>query len=332
MLFTPKITAILEDANSPFRTTRNTAFLRQISQIGAIIGDGTALGEFVIDRPVSGTRYGGQAVGIKVHEDRYGLARIAVIDASAVADTANAASFVIAGGTPFSTVGLQGEYTWRGLQFVGESNALESVTRNTITLTADFANATKTFTAASESTAAVRLGGSGAVDVVTGRLSGTALTLSAGGASVATTFEGRLVGADAISLTGVFANAAALNSKFYAGAVIATGAPRAAFVVGTQSGLTTDTTAFLRGTFGLAGRRRSRKSFCRRGRHQCRHTGQPRIQDNQGGIPSGKPQSDLWRLLRPGRARHYRQRRRVQCLHKVGQCRRRRQQLQRSRL
>ena len=258
VLFSPKLDGILAEANNTRQAIRNASFLAQISQTAPSIEAGTASDDIVINRTVSDTLYKGKAIGIKVHEDRYGLARIALIDASAVtgADAANAASFVIAGGTPFSTGagGLAGEYTWKGLQFVGESNALNSVTSSIITFTANFAGGSNAFTATTESGATVRLGGSGTVDLATGRLSGTGLTLTSGGASAATTFQGRLVGVDAISLSGVFANSVALNSKFYAGAVVATGARQVEILSGTQGGLVTSAPVFASGTYGLAGR------------------------------------------------------------------------------
>ena len=258
LFFTPKLGAVLGEANNPTVATRTAALLAQVSGTGGNGTAGTALGALITGRSFPGIAYKGQSIAVAVHEDRYGLARIAAVDASSVtgANAASAASFVVAGGAPFSSTGsgLAGEYTWQGLQFVGESNALNSVTSSTITFTANFTGGSTAFTATTDSGATVRLGGSGTVDLATGRLSGTGFTLTTGGASAATTFQGRLVGVDAISLSGVFANNVALNSKFYAGAVVATGARGIDILSGAFNGVATNGPVLGRGTYALAGR------------------------------------------------------------------------------
>ena len=247
------------EANSNSQAARNAALLVQLGATGTTIAAGTVEKNLIVDRKVTGVTYRGEGVGVVVHQDWLGAASIAVVDASGISDANddNVASFIVSGGDAFSGT-LSGSYVWKGVQIVANSNELEkATTRNETSVTADFGSGGKSFTVTPGTGAAFGLGGTGSVDLATGRLSGTGFTLAGTGVSTsaAATFEGRIHGLDGGSLAGVFANSAALDGRYYAGAIVASGAIDTTILYGSQRGVTTSQGALLvRGEYALAGR------------------------------------------------------------------------------
>ena len=262
-LFTPDYDNIIADANSSVQATRQGAYLRQFAKTVAPgdITAGTAQGNVITNRAVSGYSYpvsgAGATVQAKLTQDWLGLAGVLAVDAAAVsqANADRAASLLVVGGAAF-TGSLSGQYTWTGIQLVGESNALETLTREAVEVTASFTNSgAQTFSVATQGSGKTNdLTGTGSVDVATGALGGTGISLSVGGVSQTVSFAGSLHGGDGASLSGVFANSAAIGGKYYAGAILASGALDLAIIVGGPHGTsTTSAPAIARGLYNVNG-------------------------------------------------------------------------------
>ena len=260
-LFTPDYDNIIGDANSSVQATRQGAYLRQFAKTVAPgdITAGTASGNVITNRAVSGYSYpvsgAGATVQAKLTQDWLGLAGVLAVDASAVsqANADRAASLLVVGGAAF-TGSLSGQYTWTGVQLVGESNALETLTREAVEVTASFTGSgTQTFTVATQGSSKTNdLTGSGSVNVATGALGGTGISLSVGGVSQTVSFAGSLHGGDGASLSGVFANSVAIGGKYYAGAILASGALDLPIIAGGPHGTsTTSAPAIARGTYNV---------------------------------------------------------------------------------
>ena len=260
-LFTPDLDNILSDANSSVETTRQGAFLRQFAKSIAAgdITAGTASGNIVKNREVTGYSYpdSGTTISAKLTQDWLGLAGVLASDATSVpgANANRAASLLITGGAAF-TGGLSGQYTWTGVQLVGESNTLETITEEAVRVTASFTGSgAQTFTVATQGSSKTNeLTGSGSVDVATGELGGTGISLSVGGVSQTVSFTGSLHGGDGAALSGVFANSVAIGGKYYAGAIIASGALDLAIIAGGPHGTrATSAPAIARGLYNVNG-------------------------------------------------------------------------------
>ena len=162
---------------------------------------------------------------------------------------------MITGGAAFTGT-LSGRYTWTGVQLVGESNTLETRTEEAVQVTANFSSSgAQTFTVATQGSGKTNdLTGSGSVDVATGELAGTGISLSVGGVSQTVSFAGGLHGGDGASLSGVFANSVAIGGKYYAGAIIASGALDLPIIAGGPHGTsTTSAPAIARGLYNVNG-------------------------------------------------------------------------------
>ena len=260
-LFTPDLDNSLGDANSSVEATRQGAYLRQFAKSIAVgdITAGTASGNLVKNREVTGYTYpdSGTAIPTKLTQDWLGLAGILATDATNVsgANASRAGSLLITGGTAFTGT-LSGQYTWTGVQLVGESNTLETLTEEAVQVTASFTNSgAQTFRVATQGSSKTNeLTGSGSVDVATGELGGTGISLSVGGVSQTVSFVGSLHGGDGASLSGVFANSVAIGGKYYAGAIIASGALDLAIIAGGPHGTsTTSAPAIARGQYNVNG-------------------------------------------------------------------------------
>ena len=260
-LFTPDLANILADANSSVEATRLGAYLRQFASLDAAgtITAGAVSGNVIKDRQVTGYTYpdSGTAVPAKLTHDWLGIAGILTANATNVsgANASRAGSLLITGGAAF-TGSLSGQYTWTGVQLVGESNALETLTEEAVQVTANFTNSgTQTFTVATQGSGKTNdLTGSGTVDVATGALGGTGVSLEVGGVGQSVRFSGRLHGADGASLSGVFANSDAIGGKYYAGAIVASGAINLAIIAGGPHGTdVTSTPAIARGLYNVNG-------------------------------------------------------------------------------
>ena len=254
-LFTPDFDNILDDANSSVEATRQGAYLRQFANVIAAgdITAGTASGNLVKNREVTGYTYpdSGTAIPAKLTQDWLGLAGVLASDATNVSGTSanRAGSLLITGGAAFTGT-LSGRYTWTGVQLVGESNTLETRTEEAVQVTANFTSSgAQTFTVATQGSSKTNdLTGSGSVDVATGDLGGTGISLSVGGVSQTVSFTGSLHGGDGASLSGVFANSVAIGGKYYAGAILASGALDLAIIAGGPHGTsTTSAPAIARG-------------------------------------------------------------------------------------
>ena len=260
-LFTPDLDNILSDANSSVETTRQGAYLRQFAK-GIDAGDitaGTASGNLVKNREVTGYSYpdAGTGVSAKLTQDWLGLAGVLASNATNVsgASANRAGSLLITGGAAF-TGSLSGQYTWTGVQLVGESNALETLTEEAVRVTASFTGSgAQTFTVATQGSSKTNeLTGSGSVDVATGELGGTGISLSVGGVSQTVSFAGGLHGGDGAALSGIFANSVAIGGKYYAGAIIASGALDLSIIAGGPHGTrTTSAPAIARGLYNVNG-------------------------------------------------------------------------------
>ena len=142
------------------------------------------------------------------------------------------------------------------MQFVGESNALETLTEEAVRVSASFTNSgAQTFTVETQGSSKTNdLTGSGSVDVATGELGGTGISLSVGGVSQTVSFTGSLHGGDGATLSGVFANSVAIGGKYYAGAILASGALDLSIIAGGPHGTsTTSAPAIARGTYNVNG-------------------------------------------------------------------------------
>ena len=260
-LFTPDLGNILADVNNSVYATRQGAYLRQF---GKSIADGsvtagTVSGNLIKEREVTGYTYpdAGTAISAKLTQDWLGLAGVLATDATPVsgASAGKAGSLLIAGGAVF-TGALSGQYTWVGIQLVGESNALETLTEEAVRITANFTSSgAQTFTVATQGSGKTNdLTGSGSVDVATGALGGGSLALAVGGASKAVSFAGRLHGDRGVTLSGVFANSEALGAKHYAGAILASGARGLSIVAGVPHGTrVTSAPVIARGDYDVNG-------------------------------------------------------------------------------
>ena len=260
-LFTPDLDNSLGDANSSVETTRQGAYLRQFAKAIATgsITSGTVSGNVIKGRQVTGYTYpgSGTAIPAKLTQDWLGLAGVLAADATNVsgASANRAGSLLITGGAAF-TGSLSGQYTWTGVQLVGESNTLETLTEEAVQVTASFTSSgAQTFTVATQGSGKTNdLTGTGSVDVATGELGGTGISLSVGGVSQTVSFVGSLHGGDGASLSGVFANSVAIGGKYYAGAILASGALGLPIIAGGPHGTrTTSAPAIARGTYNVNG-------------------------------------------------------------------------------
>ena len=260
-LFTPDLDNSLGDANNSVAATRQGAYLRQFAKSIAVgdITAGTASGNLVKNREVTGYTYpdSGTAIPAKLTQDWLGLAGVLASDATNVsgASANRAGSLLITGGAAFTGT-LSGQYTWTGVQLVGESNTLETLTEEAVQVTANFTNSgAQTFTVATQGSSKTNdLTGSGSVDVATGELGGTGISLSVGGVSQTVSFTGSLHGGDGSSLSGVFANSVAIGGKYYAGAIIASGTLDLPIIAGGPHGTsTTSAPAIARGLYNVNG-------------------------------------------------------------------------------
>ena len=141
-----------------------------------------------------------------------------------LSSTSTAPLFIV-GGTPLTGTPLTGDYTWHGRVIYGDVTTLSTVTANTTTITADFDLPTPVLTL-TRPASPTNTGPAGtlSVNVTTGVLSSQALKhyQTSGGTGVDAVFAGRLHGADAGALAGIFATTNASGAK-YAGALVASG-------------------------------------------------------------------------------------------------------------
>ena len=133
---------------------------------------------------------------------------------------------------------------------------MKTLTEEAVQVTANFTGSgAQTFTVATQGSSKTNdLTGSGSVDVATGELAGTGISLSVGGVSQTVSFTGSLHGGDGASLSGVFANSVAIGGKYYAGAILASGALDLAIIAGGPHGTsTTSAPAIARGLYNVNG-------------------------------------------------------------------------------
>ena len=284
-LFANNAEALRLAANNSTAATRDGAFLARINNPATpyIIATPTAVGDgFRSSATVTGATYdsdgGGSsaspiAIPIQLTTDRFGFARYAHVSNSGQTSGAHG-SLVIAGGTPLGGGTLSGEYEWTGSLVYGNAANLSTVSRvNTSISTDDIAASSPTLTFVRPGSENYGLTGSVVLDKATGILSNgdssgsSTLTFrtTQSGASAAAVFAGRLHGADAISLSGVFATTGtAIATVHYAGAVIATGASDklahlagGAFTAATIAG----SPAIARGDYAVAGHPASETAY-----------------------------------------------------------------------
>ena len=220
---------LLAEVNSTTTATRTGAFL---SKIGAESGITASAGTPVAGLPIltgtaSGATFGspGTPVPIDTASDWLGLARYAHAKNTGRTGTDSAPVLFVGGDalTLTNDAPLSGNYTWLGRVIYGEVTDLNTANLNTTTITADFDLPTPvlTLTRPASNTGPA---GTLSVNVDTGVLSNLALEhYQTAGTGLAAVFAGRLHGADAGALAGIFATTNASGTR-YAGALVASGA------------------------------------------------------------------------------------------------------------
>jgi len=233
-LFTPNIDNVALEANSSSPATAMAAYLAQFKDDGRSITRGTMAGGVFKDSMVTpAIGYGGTNLIITVNYDALKLAGLATLNDFRVRDENDdhSAFTILSGGAELSGDTPEGEYTWDGVQVVKESatESADPALTEDIRFTATFTGTgQQTITVATQGTSKTNnLSGKVNVNLANGAITDNLddnLNLAAGGGSGTVTVFGQLHGDRAVSLSGVFANSAAINGKFYSGGFVASGA------------------------------------------------------------------------------------------------------------
>ena len=246
-ILTSNLSAITAESESATVATRTGAYLALFTS--PLSGGRGSGGSLFADTGITAGQnptnpaYKSQTLTTTLYSDWLGVAGVLDVDNNAVnaANKANTGDAFIAGGAPFvaPSAGLAGEYSWAGILVAGSAGATIAAPSASapakVTITATISGSSgQTFTVATTTatgsgTPTYALSGNGGIDTTTGELTASnSFNFATGGDTGRVALFGRLHGANAASLSAVFANSAAIGTGgtaagFYTGFILASG-------------------------------------------------------------------------------------------------------------